>query len=129
MRRSIMNANYGREVRLNGEELERARTAESELVSSLNSMAGLIMDAVEGSSERTVTVDVANYARGVSTLFLHGPEHYYAYAGQAGVGHPCTPDEAVGGKRGCPSKPITREYGMLIPGEEEQSTASARYSN
>ena len=26
-----MNANYGREVRLNGEELERARAAESEL--------------------------------------------------------------------------------------------------
>ena len=92
-----MNANYGREVRLNGEELERARTAESELVSSLNSMAGLIMDTVEGSSERTVTVDVANYARGASTLIVHGPEYCYVYDGQAGVCPPCTPEEEAGG--------------------------------
>jgi hypothetical protein len=95
-RSSVMNANYGREVRLSGEELERARTAERDVVSSLNSMAGLILDAMEEPSERTVSDDAVTYSYAAGTLIVHGPEYCYVYDGEAGVCRPCTPAEEAG---------------------------------
>jgi hypothetical protein len=91
-----MNANYGREAKLSGEELEKARSAESNVVSSLNSMAGLIIDAMEGPAERTVTVDTATFSIAAHTLIVHGPEYCYVYDGDAGVCRSCTPEEEAG---------------------------------
>ena len=92
-RMSVMSANYGREVSLEGEELERARRAESAAVSSLNSMAGLILEAMEGSSERLGRADAMAFTIAAGTLVVHTPEYCYVYDGPAGVCRPCTADE------------------------------------
>lgn len=92
-----MAAGYGqREVRLSGEDLERARGAEDDFVSSLTTMAGLIVDAVDGPSERVVDVTSVSADLGVHVLVVHTPDGCYVYDGDAGVCRPCTPEEEAG---------------------------------
>ncbi len=92
-----MAANYDREVRLEGDELEQARGAENDVVSALNTMAGLVVHAVEGSSDKAVDLDAAKftYVAAAGTLVVHGPEYCYVYDGEHQVCRPCTAAEEV----------------------------------
>jgi hypothetical protein len=92
-----VNADYGRqEVQLSGEDLERARGAEADVVASLNSMAGLMIDAVDGPGEREVNVETVSADFGVHVLVVHTPDGCYVYDGKMGVCRPCTPEEEAG---------------------------------
>lgn len=92
-----MEASYGRgEVRLSDEDSQRARSAEADVVGSLNAMAELIFDVVEGPGDRDVKVERASADLGVHVLIVHGPDYCYVYDGDAGVCRPCTPEEEAG---------------------------------
>jgi hypothetical protein len=89
------DANYHREVRLSSEALNRFRTAENAAFKSLDEMAALIVETMEGSSERLGSLEKMTFFRGAQVLCVHGPEYCYCYDGKAGVCRPCTADEEV----------------------------------
>jgi hypothetical protein len=90
-----MNAGYSGEVQLEGKALTRARTAETEILSNLNEMASLIVEAMEGSPERASSVERVSVAQthGAHVFVYHGPEYCYVYDGDVGICRPCTPQE------------------------------------
>jgi hypothetical protein len=90
-----MNAGYSGEVQLEGKALTRARTAETEILSNLDEMASLIVEAMEGSSERAPSVERVSVAQthGAHVFVYHGPEYCYVYDGNVGICRPCTPQE------------------------------------
>jgi hypothetical protein len=94
----MMEESYsGREVRLEGDQRDRARGAENEVVSSLTAMAGVILEAMEGPTDRDIAFQSARVreAGGAHVLIVHGPEYCYVYDGNVGICRPCTPEEEV----------------------------------
>jgi hypothetical protein len=90
-----MEASYGRqEVQLSGDELERARASADELSSSINAMALLMIEAVDGPSpsDREVQLNFATYqpGGGAQVLMVQTADGCYAYDGNTGVCRPCT---------------------------------------
>jgi hypothetical protein len=87
----------GGEIRLEGDQRDRARGAENDVVSSLTAMAGVVVEAMEGSVDRDVTFQSARVreAGGAHVLIVHGPEYGYVYDGNVGICRPCTPEEEV----------------------------------
>lgn len=87
------------EVRLGAQEAEDARSGEDDVLTSVKAMAGLIVDAVQGTDpDRVVDVTSVSADFGVHVLVVHGPEYCYVYDGKAGVCRPCTPEEEVGSR-------------------------------
>ena len=86
--------NYRREVRLSGEALKRFRTLEDATFKGLNEMGVLILQTVEGHSERLGSLKTARFSFGVHVLCVtDGEGHCACYDSKTGVCRPCTGDE------------------------------------
>ena len=86
--------NYRREVRLSGEALTRFRILEDATFKGLNEMGALILQTVEGHSERLGSLKTARFYFGVHVLCVMTADGgCYCYDGKAGVCRPCTGDE------------------------------------
>ena len=83
------------DVKLSGEALKRFRSAEDNAFGSINEMAALIVEAMEGSSERVGSMETVRYYNGAHVLCIHGPEYCYCYDGDLGVCRPCTDAEML----------------------------------
>lgn len=84
------------EVALTGDQLERVLAAQDAVDRSISAMRSLIVESMEGTTERVDRGTDGVAFSSPSTLVVHGPEYCYVYDGAAGVCRPCTPAEESG---------------------------------
>jgi hypothetical protein len=91
---STKDSNYKREVKLSDEALKRFRTVEGTTFKGLSEMAALIVETMEGSSEKRSGPKTARFFFGVHVLCVMTADGgCYCYDGKAGVCRPCTGEE------------------------------------
>jgi hypothetical protein len=91
---SSKDANYRREVKLGDEALKRFRSAEDATFKHLNEMAALILETMEGSSQRLASLKAGRFTFGVHVLCVtDGEGNCACYDSKAGVCRPCTAEE------------------------------------